>query len=85
MIDRIFSAVLAFMVLGGGTLAIGSALFGFDRPAASMQLQSAVVELPRVEITARRANVVMAARNDLNPGLKTRVDCDVAPQQPRHI
>ncbi len=85
MTDRIFSAVLAFMVLGGGTFAIGSALFGFDRPAAPVQLQSAVVELPRVEITGRRASVVMAARNDVDPGSKTRVECGVAPQQPRHI
>jgi hypothetical protein len=31
MIDRIFSAALTFCLLIGGTLAIGSALFGYDR------------------------------------------------------
>lgn len=32
MIDRVFSAVLTFSLLVGGTLAIGSALFGAERP-----------------------------------------------------
>jgi hypothetical protein len=85
MIDRIFPAVFAFMVLGGGTFAIGSALFGFDRPGASAQLQSAVVELPRVEITGRRASVVMASRNDTHAEVKTRVECGATAQQPHHI
>jgi hypothetical protein len=59
MIDRIFSAALTFTLLAGGTLAIGSALFGFDRLSAQAQVQSAVIELPRVEIVGRRASVEM--------------------------
>ena len=38
MIDRIFSAALTFCLLIGGTLAIGSAFVGLDRPAAAPSL-----------------------------------------------
>jgi len=48
MFDRIFSAALAFCVLAGGTLAVGSAML--ERPADRQ-----VVQLPRVEITGKRA------------------------------
>lgn len=60
MTDRLFTAVLTFMLLGGGTVAVGSALFGFDRPAHAARLEAAVVELPRVEITGRRPAVAVA-------------------------
>jgi hypothetical protein len=45
MFDRIFSAVLAFAVLAGGTLAVGAAML--EEPAK-------IVQLPRVEITGKR-------------------------------
>ena len=47
MFDRIFSAALAFCVLAGGTLAVGSAMLE-QRP-----LEAQVVTLPRVEINVR--------------------------------
>ena len=53
MTDRLFTAALTFILLAGGTCAIGAALFGLDRPAAPRH-DIAVVQLPRVEITARR-------------------------------
>jgi hypothetical protein len=46
MFDRIFSAVLAFCVLAGGTLAVGSAMVERYR-------EPQVVKLPRVEINGR--------------------------------
>jgi hypothetical protein len=48
MIDRIFSAVLTFSLLLGGTLAIGSELFETNQPHAvrAMQLQPAAPRLP---------------------------------------
>lgn len=49
MFDRIFSAALAFCVLGGATLAIGSAML--EQPASQPQ----VVQLPRVEVIGKRA------------------------------
>ena len=48
MFDRIFSAALAFCVLAGGTLAVGTAMF--EQPEPALQ----VVHLPRVEITGKR-------------------------------
>jgi hypothetical protein len=49
MFDRIFSAVLTFCVLAGGTLAVGSAML--EQPKA----QSQVVYLPKVEVNGKRA------------------------------
>lgn len=46
MFDRIFSAALAFCVLAGGTLAVGTAMI--EQPER-------VVQMPRVEITGKRA------------------------------
>jgi hypothetical protein len=45
MIDRIFSAVLTFGLLIGGTMAIGSEMFGLNqqRDARVVQLQPVVV------------------------------------------
>ncbi len=57
MIDRIFSAALTFCLLIGGTLAIGSALFGLDRTSVastSAKPQVRVVQLEPVLITAKR-------------------------------
>jgi hypothetical protein len=57
MIDRIFSAVLTFSLLIGGTLAIGAALFGVDQRSAAAHAASApvrVVQLERVVVTAKR-------------------------------
>lgn len=49
MFDRIFSAALAFCVLAGGTLAVGTAML--ERPQSDQR----VVQLPRVEVTGKRA------------------------------
>ena len=51
MIDRLFSATLAFCLLAGGTAAIGSALFE-GQGTARRAVQ--VVELPRVEVIVQR-------------------------------
>jgi hypothetical protein len=52
MFDRIFSAALAFCVLAGGTLAVGSAM---------LEQGQRVVQMPRVQVTGKRAvNVVQA-------------------------
>ncbi len=50
MIDRIFSALLTFCLLAGGTAAIGSALFEDTTPAQAVT----VITLPTVEITGKR-------------------------------
>jgi hypothetical protein len=50
MIDRIFSALLTFCLLAGGTVAIGSSLF--EEPAG--QPAATVITLPAVTITGRR-------------------------------
>jgi hypothetical protein len=63
MIDRIFSAVLTFALLLGGTLAIGSELFGMNR-----QHTVRVVQLQPVVIVAKRlapnANVATRERDE---------------------
>ncbi len=62
MIDRIFSALLTFCLLAGGTAAIGSALID-DTPTARA---TPVVTLPTVEITGKRdAASSPVARNDV--------------------
>ena len=50
MIDRLFTAALAFCLLAGGTVAIGSAWFESPAPAAAT-----VVVLPTVTIVGERA------------------------------
>ncbi len=64
MIDRLFSAALAFTLLAGGTAAIGSAMFEGRRPT---QREVQAVHLPRVEVlgashvaTAREARGAMS-------------------------
>ena len=59
MFERILTPALAFMLLAGGTFAIGSELFASGRsiPAARIsvvEIPGAVIELPRVEVTGRR-------------------------------
>lgn len=57
MLDRIFSAVLTFALLIGGTLAIGSAAFGADpQTGAAKPADSSVrvVQLDRVLVVAKR-------------------------------
>lgn len=67
MIDRIFSAALTFGLLVGGTLAIGSAMFGLDQQASAAQAAPArirVVQLAPVVIVAKRlapATPIMSA------------------------
>lgn len=57
MIDRLFTALLAFALLAGGAAAIGSALFA-PRPALP------VVHLPTVQVTGTRAASAAVARED---------------------
>ena len=57
MIDRYFTAVLTFALFIGGTLAIGSELFGMDRRGAqktALTAQETVVQLPWVVVIGRR-------------------------------
>lgn len=72
MIDRYFTAALTLALLFGGTLAIGSALFGMDRPGApKVRAQAhAVVQLPTVVITGRRlpAASAVASSDTAEPG-----------------
>ncbi|MEO8060182.1 MAG: hypothetical protein ABI671_17850 [Burkholderiales bacterium] len=72
MIDRYFTAALAFALLLGGTLAIGSALLGMDRPGAPKVAAQAhaVVQLPTVVITGRRlpAASAVASTEAAEPG-----------------
>jgi hypothetical protein len=62
MIDHIFGALLTFCLLAGGTVAVGSAMFEHDRAAAAIRPVAAAtaVQLPRVEITAKRATLATA-------------------------
>jgi hypothetical protein len=66
MIDRYFTAALTFALLVGGTLAIGSALFGMDRPGAPKAAAQAhaVVQLPTVVIIGRRLPAASVASTD---------------------
>ena len=57
MIDRLFSAALAFTLLAGGTTAIGHEMFQ-GRPAGRAEVQ--VVQLPRVEVIGVRTEAAAA-------------------------
>ena len=50
MSDNLFTAVLTFSLLAGGTAAIGSEMFDTRQPA-----KAPVVVMPRVTVTAERA------------------------------
>lgn len=67
MIDRIFGALLTFCVLAGGTIAVGSAMLDHDQRVASARQVAQpvqVIQLPTVEISARRAKVAQIAPAD---------------------
>ena len=72
MFDRYFTAALTLALLVGGTLAIGSALFGMDRPGAPKAAAQAhaVVQLPTVVITGHRlpAASAVASSDTAEPG-----------------
>jgi hypothetical protein len=68
MTDRLFTAALTFMLLAGGTLAIGAALFGLDRPSAPTP-QVAVIELPRVEVSGHRGAAALAGADERSPAV----------------
>jgi hypothetical protein len=60
MIDHIFSALLTFCLLAGGTVAIGSAMADYDRRAAAQRpasTQQEIVQLPAVEVIFKRPKV----------------------------
>ena len=55
MIDRIFTPALAFLLLLGGTLAVGHEFVAPAALAAPTSARLAIVEMPRVEVTGRRS------------------------------
>lgn len=67
MIDRIFSALLTFCLLAGGTVAIGSAMADYDRRAAA---QAEVVMLPAVTVTGKREAPAIAQNESLDPAAR---------------
>jgi hypothetical protein len=67
MIDRIFGALLTFCLLAGGTVAVASAMFEHDRQADAIRTAkqaTPVIQLPTVEITARRTKVAQTEPAD---------------------
>lgn len=64
MIDRLFSALLTFCLLAGGTAAIGSAMADYDHRAG----QARQVTLPTVTVTGKRAVPAIAQNEALEPG-----------------
>ena len=65
MFERIFTPVLAFTMLAGGTFAIGHELFAPGQVAAPAR-QVAVVSMPTVAVTGHRpAAVVKIAKADV--------------------
>ena len=72
MIDRYFTAALTLALLVGGTLAIGSELFGMNRTGAlkATAQTHAVVQLPTVVIIGRRlpAAAAVASSDTAEPG-----------------
>lgn len=63
MIDHLFSAVLTFALLAGGTLAVGSELFETPTrapaPTAAARATT-VVQLPTVVVVAKRGATAQA-------------------------
>jgi hypothetical protein len=71
MIDRLFSALLTFCILAGGTVAIGSAMLDFDAQAAqrkSATAQPQVVQLPPVEVNVQSRLLARSDRNEARAG-----------------
>ena len=68
MTERIFSAVLTFLLLAGGTFAVGSELFGSIRTAPSKTLQATAVELPKVEVIGHRNNGLVVLNQATDDG-----------------
>ncbi len=73
MIDRYFTAALTLALFVGGTLAIGSELFGAGRPGApttALTTQATVVQLPTVVVIGRRVQPAsaLASINTNEPG-----------------
>lgn len=64
MIDRLFSALLTFCLLAGGTVAIGTAMADYDRQASQPRQ---VVTLPEVTITGKREAPAVAHNESLDP------------------
>ena len=73
MFERIFTPALAFMLLAGGTFAVGLELFAANPPARVARAQMAVIQLPTVEVIGRRITAPLtvaetdAARGARNP------------------
>lgn len=75
MIDRVFTALLTFALLTGGTLAIGSALLEIDpRSVAAQTVRSdaKVVQLERVVVIGKRQRsaTAVAQRADSDPATR---------------
>jgi hypothetical protein len=70
MIDRIFSALLTFCILAGGTVAIGSAMLEYDTKAAHQvtAVQREVVQLPAVEVVVKRPVLAQTERTEPRAG-----------------
>jgi len=66
MTERIFSAVLTFALLAGGTFAVGSELFGSTRAAPAKTLQATAIELPRVEVIGHRPAALVALNDAID-------------------
>ena len=71
MMDRIFSAALTFCLLAGGTLAIGSAMFGGDQRPVAPHVR--VVQLERVVIVGKRLAPATVATSDATESASQRV------------
>jgi hypothetical protein len=72
MTDRIFPAVLTFLLLAGGTFAVGSELLGGTHTAPAKTLHATTVTLPKVEVIGHRAATLVAlnhATDEADAGL----------------
>ena len=66
MLDRLFCAALAFCLLAGGTLAVATAML--EQPRADTR----VVQLPKVEITGKRAVTVRIVEAEQVPAAQVQ-------------